>query len=87
MSERSDEIKAVFSEHGIETADDGSYRVPSSNGRSAYTVRFEGSPVCMEPAVMTWSCTCPAYKYGRTCRHITAVAAANDDVCNEFGYE
>ena len=39
-------------------------KVPSSNGKSSYTVSRD----------RTWSCTCPAFMYRRgDCKHITSV--------------
>lgn len=75
-----DELKTAFAEHGVEMVCEGTYRVPSSNGRSQYTVRFEGCPEFMNENVQTWSCTCPAGKFGRTCKHINEVINASDAV-------
>lgn len=87
QDEREAEIKGVFAEHGVEMVGDGEYLVPSSDGQSKYTVRFEGSPETMRPEVRTWSCTCPAGEHGKTCKHINRVANASDAVCDAFGYE
>ena len=38
--------------------------VDSSNGKSQYTVKFNG---------MSWSCTCPGYGFRRYCKHIETV--------------
>ena len=80
-------VVQIFAEHQIEARPNRDYLVPSSNGKRTYTVRFEGSPETMVPEVNTWSCTCRAGQFGKTCNHINQVAAANDAVCDEFGYE
>jgi len=43
------------------------FRVPSSNGKSEYLVRFRGG---------VWSCTCPASTFRRgNCKHIKEIEA------------
>ena len=51
------------------------YSVTSSDGRSKYLVKFEGSGDADPEYVAIWSCTCPAYEYhaGKPCKHINAV--------------
>lgn len=49
------------------------YEVLSDSGKT-YTVTYEGSGDGDPEYVALWSCTCPAGKHGRDCKHIAAVA-------------
>ena len=61
------------------------YSVPSSSQPNIiYTVRYEGAPEFMNPAVNTWTCTCPSRQ---TCKHIKLVSEIVDYAGDEFGYE
>ena len=72
---------AVCEANGI-VRDGETYRVPSSNGRDFYAVKFAGSHDGGH--VHTWDCSCPART---TCKHIKLVAEINDHVCAEFGLD
>lgn len=87
METEQQQIERIFADSGITVASDNEYLVPSSDGKRTYTVKFEGCPEWMEPEVQTWSCTCPAGGYEKTCKHINAVSSCSDLVCDILGYE
>jgi uncharacterized Zn finger protein len=54
------------------------FEVDSPSGNT-YAVTYEGSGDADPEYVALWSCTCPAYRFGRDCKHIAAVVAQLDE--------
>lgn len=55
------------------------------SGDNTYAVKFCGRGDDGDSRL--WECNCSAGKYGRICKHIQAVADANEIYCQEHGYE